>query len=199
MTKLERTMDYGERFLFVLLITPFILNFLRYMPSHPWAIGIFLSEVLTVVLILVRRPGVMAIRFYPMAVAFLGTALPLLARPGGIALVPTAVSSALMFGGLFISISSKVSLNRSFGLIAANRGVKSGGPYRFVRHPMYLGYIVTQLGFMLSQFSWHLMTIYSLAWCAQILRIIEEERILMQDEGYRKFAETTPRRLLPGF
>ncbi len=38
------------------------------------------------------------------------------------------------------SVFRKVLLGLSFGVVAANRGVKIGGPYSFIRHPMYAGY-----------------------------------------------------------
>ena len=45
------------------------------------------------------------------------------------------LSGAIMLIGLYVQISAKVILGRSFGLIAANRGIKVEGPYRIVRHP----------------------------------------------------------------
>ena len=101
--------------------------------------------------------------------------------------------------GLAINISAKLALNRSFGLVAANRGVKQGGPYKLVRHPMYLGYFVTQLGFLLSSFSWFNLAIYVVAWVFQVLRIIEEEKFLSEDPEYRAFMIRVPRRILPWF
>ena len=44
--------------------------------------------------------------------------------------------------GLLVE-DGKLSLGRSFGLMPANRGVVSTGMYRLVRHPIYLGYLVT--------------------------------------------------------
>ena len=43
-----------------------------------------------------------------------------------------------MLIGLYVQISGKLILGRSFGLIAANRGIKVAGPYRIVRHPSML-------------------------------------------------------------
>ena len=44
------------------------------------------------------------------------------------------------------AMAAKFSLARSFGLAPANRGVKSRGAYAFLRHPMYLGYVVEWIG-----------------------------------------------------
>jgi protein-S-isoprenylcysteine O-methyltransferase Ste14 len=197
--KPETIIDYGERIFLLLLTAPFLLAFTVYLPTHSYALALAVSETLAVTLILFRKRGEMVAKPYPLAIAFLGTALPLLAKPGGAEMLPILVTSTLMLGGLAISISAKLFLNRSFGIVAANRGVKRGGPYRFVRHPMYLGYFITQVGFLLSAFTWWLFALYLASWLVQILRIIEEERILTLNEQYRAYALAVPRRVLPGF
>jgi len=191
--------DYSERVFILLLVAPFMIAISRSLPENPYSILVAFSEALVVLFILIRKPGAISTRPYPLAVALLGTALPLLVRPADLAFVPATVSGGIMSLGLIINISSKLALNRSFGLVAANRGIKRGGPYRFVRHPMYLGYFVTQIGFLLSSFSLTNLAIYSAAWFFQILRIIEEEKFLSQDPDYRAFMEQVPRRVLPGF
>jgi protein-S-isoprenylcysteine O-methyltransferase Ste14 len=45
-------------------------------------------------------------------------------------------------------------LGRSFGLLPAQRGLVVVGPYRFVRHPIYFGYLIGHIGFLLVNFSW---------------------------------------------
>ena len=78
----------------------------------------------------------------------MGTIFPLLAVPVAAgALVPAGLSGAIMLIGLYVQISAKVILGRSFGLIAANRGIKVAGPHRIVRHPMYAGYTILHVGF----------------------------------------------------
>ncbi|MGX7894994.1 methyltransferase family protein [Tsuneonella sp. HG222] len=191
--------DYGERLFLILLSAPFLYRFATYVPTHPYALALVCSELLAVILILIRKPGEMAASPFQTLIAFAGTALPLFATPGDTAFLPVWLSSVLMVSGLLINISAKLALNRSYGLIAANRGIKRGGPYRLVRHPMYLGYFVTQISFLLSAFSYQLLALYALAWIFQILRIFSEEALLMEDPAYREFAKQVPRRILPGF
>lgn len=197
--KTAKIIDFGERAFVVLLSLPFLITFARYIPTHPYAVCVAVGEMLSVLFILTRKPGEIAARPYPLIIAFLGTALPLLIRPGDAALLPSAVTSMAMLAGVIIGISAKLALNRSFGVVAANRGIKRGGPYRLVRHPMYLGYFITQLGFLLSAFSWLNLGIYLAAWSVQILRILAEEKLLMLDPNYRAFAKQVPRRVVPGF
>jgi protein-S-isoprenylcysteine O-methyltransferase Ste14 len=153
---------------------------------------------ISVGLILTRKPGEISLGLLPVVAALAGTALPLLARPGGIALVPALLSMSLMLGGLSLSILSKVYLNRSFGIVAANRGIKIGGPYRVVRHPMYLGYIISQIGFLAASFNYTNLAFYLAAWLFQIVRIYEEENILFCDPRYSEFASRVSKRLIPG-
>ncbi len=80
----------------------------------------------------------------------------------------------------------------------ANRGVKQYGVYRFVGHPMYLGYILNQLGFLLFFFSLHNVAVYTVAWIALWLRAKEEEKFLEADEEYRTYREKVGYHLFPG-
>jgi protein-S-isoprenylcysteine O-methyltransferase Ste14 len=198
-TNMEKLLDFAERTFVAMIAAPFLISFARWLPMHPHAIVLAVSELLSAVLIIVRRQGPMPMSAYPIAIAFLGSALPLLARPGEIALIPEGEAFSFMLVGGIIAVWAKVALSRSFGAIAANRGVKRGGPYRFVRHPMYLGYIIIQIGFLLGYFSYPLLSLYLILWIIQILRIREEEKVLFQDAAYRDFANDVPRRLVPGY
>ena len=111
---------------------------------------------------------------------------------------PLALAYALVVTGLFVQISAKIVLGRSFGVVAANRGVKASGPYRFVRHPMYAGYVITHIGFLIALPSLHNFIVYAGGLMIQIARILREERILQQDPVYREFAASVRYRLLPG-
>lgn len=199
MDSLKRTLDYAERAFVALLSLPYLISFAIYSQAHPFVLAVVASEMLSVFFIVTRRAGVAQLRAYAWAVGLAGAALPLLARPGNIELAQAWLTTPLMVGGLLISVWAKISLNRSFGAVAANRGIKIGGPYRFVRHPMYLGYFVSQVGFLLTAFSWYLFAIFGAAWLVQVLRILEEERVLLMDPAYREMAKRVPRRVLPGF
>jgi protein-S-isoprenylcysteine O-methyltransferase Ste14 len=190
--------DIGERLFVVLLGLPFLAAFSAAVLHHPSFILVALSETLAVVLILIRKPGEIAIKAVPVLAAFAGTALPLLVRPHGASIVSPLISSVVMLTGLSLTILSKFYLNRSFGLVAANRGVKVGGPYRIIRHPMYLGYIVNQLGFLLASFNVTNLAIYLVAWVCQIIRVHEEESVLLNDATYQQFAGRVTARLIPG-
>jgi protein-S-isoprenylcysteine O-methyltransferase Ste14 len=102
-----------------------------------------------------------------------------------------------MLAGLYLQISAKLSLGQSFGLVAANRGVKVIGPYRFVRHPMYAGYMIAHIGFLLAFPSLWNVTLYSAEFVIQVARLLREEHFLRQDQEYRAYAARVRYRLLP--
>lgn len=190
--------DFAERAFVVALAMPFVAAFLSYSTAHPYVLMLASMEFATAVLILIRRPGDTATAPYPVLLAFAGTGFPLFVRPGGDALIGTDAAGSIMVVGVAVSFLAKLFLNRSFGIIAANRGAKTKGPYRFVRHPMYAGYFVTHLGFVLANASWWNVGVYLIAWPLLILRIREEEAVLMRDPAYRLFAAKVRWRVVPG-
>lgn len=157
------------------------------------------SETLVVVFILLRRRTQdISLDWRDWMFGLAGTVAPLLAAPpSGDPLIPVAVCGFLMVVGLCLNIAAKLTLRRSFGVVAANRGVKVSGPYRLIRHPMYAGYALTQIGFLLSGPTLWNFTIYALAFSIQIARIRAEERILNNDPAYSAMSERVRYRLVP--
>ena len=58
------------------------------------------------------------------------------------------VSSVLAVLGFTISTLALFDLGSSFGVSPANRGVVRTGLYKYVRHPMYSGYVISEFGFI---------------------------------------------------
>ena len=160
---------------------------------------LLLSESSVVVFVVIRRyTSDVSVQPLDWLIALLGTTAPLLVRPtGGEPLVPLSVCAPLMLAGMVLQVAAKFALSRSFGVVAANRGVKIGGPYRLVRHPMYAGYVMTQIAFLLTNPSAWNAAIYGFALACQIGRILAEERVLVRDPSYRAFAAAVPYRLVP--
>ncbi len=159
------------------------------------------SEGLVVVLMIIRRPaGDVDRRWSARIVTMLSMAGPPLVMPLS---TPAAgsldtLSAMLCSMGLALEVVSKLALGRSFGLVPANRGVVCTGPYRYVRHPIYLGYLVTHAAFLLANPSLWNLAMLGVADLALMLRAIYEERTLEGDRLYLVYEMRVRWRILPG-
>ncbi len=160
---------------------------------------LLMSEGLVVVLLLLRKPArQLARRPRAWAIAFAGTVAPLLVRAGAGAPLAPRLAVGLLLVGLVLHMGAKLSLWRRFGVVPADRGVCAHGLYRLVRHPMYLGYMITHVGFLLAQPSLWNATVYGCSWALLVSRIRLEEELLAANADYRRYMQRTPWRLLPG-
>src|SRR5579871_6705180 len=186
-------LDVVERLVVATLFAFFVYRMLEAFRAegNPIYLAITFSEGLVVVLILIRRVArIVSLRPGDWLLALGATAAPLsVTATAGRALLPAAVCALLTIAGLLLQIYAKLTLRRSFGIIAANRGVTTGGPYRFVRHPMYSAYMLTWIGFFLVNPSLANAVIYAFAFACQVARLMAEERLLDEDPSYRAFAE----------
>ena len=191
--------DLTERSFALVLSVGAIVRLAPAILDQPNVLLLLVSELLAVAFILLRRPA-QRIDVTPFAalVAFLGTCASLLVMAPKNGWLPASVGYVLMIAGLLLSIAAKVALNRSFGLTAANRGVKRAGPYRYIRHPMYAGYALTQVVFLLLHPCWWNLCAYAVGWTAQLLRIQAEEKVLLEDPAYQVYAAQVRFRLIPG-
>lgn len=158
------------------------------------------SEALVVVLTVFRRAPAFVDRSMR-ARALTGMSLlgPLLMIPSNLApLAPEAVTVGLSAAGLSVVIAGKVSLGRSFGLMPANRGIVCTGLYRLVRHPIYMGYLITHVAFLAANPSaWNIAAIV-IADIALMVRAVCEETTLARDAAYREYQTRVRWRVVPG-
>ncbi|MGA8707770.1 MAG: isoprenylcysteine carboxylmethyltransferase family protein [Steroidobacteraceae bacterium] len=133
---------------------------------------------------------------YDWLIALLGTYAIMLIRPAADVNDHVALL-VLQILGMAISLTGLLSLNHSFGLVAANRGVKSRGLYRIVRHPIYAGYFLSFGAFLLQNITLFNFLIYGVFVALELLRIKAEERVLSRDLGYAHYARRTRWRVLP--
>ncbi len=108
------------------------------------------------------------------------------------------VGEIVQVAGVLVQLGASLSLGRSFGLVPANRGVKTGGLYRWVRHPFYLAYLVNQLGYVASNPSTANGIVLLVGLGFQVVRIRYEERLLGRDPAYRSYAGGVRWHLVPG-
>jgi len=69
-----------------------------------------------------------------------------------------------------LSLVTLLTLGRLFGVRPAVRGLATSGPSRFIRHPMYLSYILADIGYNLEE--WNLVTLLLvlIGWAALVYR-----------------------------
>lgn len=193
-----RVLDRVEQLVILLLWTWFAWRMIQ--SPNGYAPLVMISETAVMVFTLIRRPtDAISLRPGDWMLAFTATIAPLLIVPSEDPyplLAPLGVF--LLFLGNCWQAYAKLILRRSFGIAPANRGIKITGPYRFMRHPMYAGYLAVHIGVLAVMFSWWNLLIYAIGWTAQIKRLIAEERLLSEDADYRAYAEQVRWRLIPG-
>jgi protein-S-isoprenylcysteine O-methyltransferase Ste14 len=140
-------------------------------------------------------------RILPKVLAYAGTFVPFLIifmKGPQVKAGSTLLSISIMTGGMMFSLYSLKSLGRSFGITPQARNLVQKGPYRFIRHPLYVGEIVTFAGSILSGFSVEKFCILLILISIQSYRAVQEERLLAEAiPGYPAYQAKT-KRFIPG-
>jgi protein-S-isoprenylcysteine O-methyltransferase Ste14 len=195
-----RRLDRTEQAMIVALWSWLVWRVLQ--SSNPFSQAALFTETTVLIFVLLRRPTeAISLRFGDWLLAVTATAAPMLIVPTPIpaAMLPfESVAVGMVAIGNVIQVTGKLFLARSFGVAPANRGIKTSGLYRLVRHPIYAGYLLIHLGLLMMMPTLTNFLIYAVGWCAQILRLLAEERLLGQDPEYRAFMAKTRWRLVPG-
>jgi protein-S-isoprenylcysteine O-methyltransferase Ste14 len=162
-------------------------------------LGLLIEETIVVGLLITRRRARASMNT---PAAWFATVI------GGFGLTLVRPTDASLFGigwpfgaieliGSIGAIFGLLVLGRSFGLVAANRGVQVGGPYRWVRHPVYACYLLTWFAYLGENPSPRNLAVIALATAGQLLRIRYEEAVLNEDEAYQAYRERVRYRLVP--
>jgi protein-S-isoprenylcysteine O-methyltransferase Ste14 len=125
--------------------------------------------------------------------------LPCLMRPIGQSVGGFAFAGLMLeFFGVAITQIARVYMGRSFGILPANRGVVSKGPFSIVRHPIYIGWLVLSIGYAMSYPSARNLALIVITLPFMVWRIEQEERHLREDPTYRCYESRVRYRLVPG-
>ena len=171
-----------------------------YMNSHNPTVLLLLLEELITVFLIVAAKFTDTRNFSPLSMiattcgTFYFFAVSL---DSGTKLISDNVASIILICAICLQIYAKIYLGRSFGLLPACRTVVDTGPYRLVRHPIYLGYFVGHMSFLFNNFSLWNIIVFTLLYLFQFLRIIYEEQVLSQNEQYREYKTRVKYRFIP--
>ena len=158
------------------------------------------SEALVVLLTVARRRARLVDRSWG---ARLVTAMSLMGPPlvwpgTSAALLPETQAAMLSACGLLVIVAGKVSLGRSFGVVPANRGIVCRGIYQVVRHPIYMGYLLTHAAFLLSHLDPWNVCVLVMSDAMLPVRAVYEERTLRCDPQYVSYCSRVRWRMVPG-
>src|SRR5262249_32304130 len=71
----------------------------------------------------------------------------------GAPLVSNWVTDVLGILGLLVVVWARLSLGRNIGLVPAQRELVHAGAYAYMRHPVYTGFLITNIAFVLRAYS----------------------------------------------
>ena len=125
--------------------------------------------------------------------------LPCLMTPANRSLgVLALVGVTLELIGVTLTQVARVYMGRSFGILPANRGIVSRGPFAAVRHPIYIGWLVLSIGYALSYPSARNVALIAATLPFMLWRIEQEEALLREDPEYLSYTRLVRFRLWPG-
>lgn len=118
------------------------------------------------------------------------------ARPVHPSVLPAAYATMTITAVL--STIGIINLGRSFGLVPANRGVKTSLLYAIVRHPLYLLYTIYDLALISLAFCSRNCYVFILHVLFSYLRAKREENLLIRDKAYQEYVSKTRYMFIPG-
>ena len=162
-------------------------------------LGLVLFNALLVTVTIARRPSVStSTQIKDWVAALLTVVISMLFRPTEWdQWFAQAAGSILQGIGLIIMTVALWNLGKSFGIVAANRGIKRSGLYGWVRHPLYGGELIFFSGFLLTTFSPYNLIVWFGVLLGLVIRSWAEEDHLCQDPEYQTYMKAVPYSFFP--
>ena len=143
-----------------------------------------------------KTPGIL-----PCVAALAGTYLGvgiLLLPPIELATPVYLISALMILGGTAFSLFAVFRLGRSISIMPEARRLVTAGPYRVIRHPLYLGEAIALFGLTLQYLSPLALLLLGLQCAFQLQRMQNEERVLTRIFPEYEIYKAQTARLLPG-
>jgi len=155
---------------------------------------------LVALLIMTRSPAkAQADGLLPRIAAFVGSYLPWTITFFGQTdqALPNLLSTACVLIGMIMMLVTIRHLGRSFSLVPQARSVVQTGPYRWIKHPLYLAEEIAILGVVLQFLTPITVIIFVLHIGVQVCRILYEEDLLRRNCPEYSSYEASRWRLIP--
>jgi protein-S-isoprenylcysteine O-methyltransferase Ste14 len=188
--------NLGIAFLFFLTLYPARLDYGSSVANWLWLGGAALMGLLVLFRIPARTAMVTPSTLLATGVSIV---IPALMRPGqpSHGLLASAAVVVELFGVILGQVS-RIYLGRRFALLPADRGLVTSGPFRFIRHPIYTGWLILSIGYVMA-FPTVRNGLIVMATLPFILwRILQEETLLAGDPDFCRYLARTRWRLIPG-
>jgi protein-S-isoprenylcysteine O-methyltransferase Ste14 len=125
--------------------------------------------------------------------------LPCFMRPTNLSTGGLATTGLILeLAGVLLTQVARVYMGRSFGILPANRGIVSKGPFRWVRHPVYIGWLILSIGYETCYVNDRNVALILATLVFMVWRVDQEEALLSEDPEYLRYMERVRYRLLPG-
>jgi len=188
--------NLGVSLLFFLTLYPARLNYGSALAKWLWLGGAALMGLLVLIRIPARTAMVTPSTLLATGVSIVVPAMMRPEQPSHGLMADAAVVVELL--GVTLGQVSRLYLGRRFALLPADRGVVTDGPFRAVRHPIYAGWLILSIGYVMA-FPTIRNGLIVMATLPFILwRVQQEETLLAGDPDFCDYLARTRWRLIPG-
>jgi protein-S-isoprenylcysteine O-methyltransferase Ste14 len=126
------------------------------------------------------RAGVWAVTLVATFGMVVAPSLPPIRQLWTVGAIQTEVQAVFGVVGMAIALPAMASLGRSFSLTPQARRLTTSGPYRVIRHPLYLGEMLNVIGIMVGVGSLTVLVAALVVVAGEVTRAALEERFLRQ-------------------
>jgi protein-S-isoprenylcysteine O-methyltransferase Ste14 len=199
------TLPWVDKTIAVLAVLPFAVNIFRIIKNGQMNLSrasIVIQFFVIIITMVLRTPPVRVTTnpwywLLAFGVTYFGLFVAIFAERGT-SLLPNVASNAISILALVVAVYARLSLGSSIGFVPAERNIITLGAYRFVRHPIYTGLILSYVGFSLHMFSLRNVIMSLIVIGLIVLKSFIEEDFLRDVPDYADYLGRVRWRWFPG-